>query len=161
MNAALRNLIAEFQYQHQPYPTTRDLIRVLREQASDEQQILITDMFERIVLFDLQTTDAQVTELDNGRWQLSLTIEAQKLEADAMGQEEAVDFTQSFDIGALHVHPDNVRADTDILYLQKHVISRGENTIVIELDERPTFAGIDPFVKLISRDVSKNVRAVQ
>lgn len=161
VNTALRNLIEEFQYQHQPYPTTRDLIRVLREQASDEQQILITDMFERIVLFDLQTTDAQVTELDNGRWQLSLTIEAQKLEADAMGQEDAVDFTQSFDIGALHVHPDNVRAETDILYLQKHVISRGENTIVIELDERPTFAGIDPFVKLISRDVSKNVRAVQ
>ncbi|RUO28996.1 hypothetical protein CWE12_11980 [Aliidiomarina sedimenti] len=161
VNTALRNLIDEFQYEHQPYPNTRDLIRLLREQATDEQQVLITDMFERIVLFELQTTDAELTELDNGRWQLSLTIDAQKLEADSMGQEEAVDFTQSFDIGALRTHPDQISNADDVLYLQKHQISRGENQILIELDERPAFAGIDPFVKLISRDVSQNVRAVR
>ncbi|MCC5880540.1 MAG: ABC transporter permease [Idiomarina sp.] len=161
VNTALRNLIDEFQYAHQPYPNTRDLIRLLREQATDEQQVLITDMFERIVLFDLQTTDAEMTELDNGRWQLSLTIEAQKLEADSMGQEESVDFTQSFDIGALRAHPDNINEADEVLYLEKHQISRGTNNIVIELDERPAFAGIDPFVKLISRDVSRNVRAVR
>ncbi|RUO26477.1 hypothetical protein CWE09_07150 [Aliidiomarina minuta] len=161
VNTALRNLINEFQYQHSPYPNTRDLIRVLREQATDEQQVLITDMFERIILFDLQTTDAELTELDNGRWQLSLTIEAQKLEADSMGQEESVDFTQSFDIGALRAHPDQISDADDVLYLQKHPISQGENQIVIELDERPAFAGIDPFVKLISRDVSQNVRSVR
>ena len=161
VNTALRNLIDEFQYEHQPYPNTRDLIRLLREQASDEQQVLITDMFERIILFDLQTTDTQLTELDNGRWELTLTIEAQKLEADDMGQEESIDFTQDFDIGALRLHPDQVTGAEDVLYLQKHSLSQGENQIVIELDERPAFAGVDPFVKLISRDVSRNVRAVR
>lgn len=160
VNQALRNLLDEFKYEHQPYPNTRDLIRVLREQANDEQQALITDLFERIVLFDLQTTEAELNELDNGRWQLTLTIQAQKLEADAMGEEEALDFTQDFDIGALRLHPDQVSEADDVLYLQKHSLSQGENTVVIELGERPAFAGVDPFVKLISRDVSQNVRAV-
>lgn len=161
INTALRNLIGEFQYQPQPYPTTRDLIRVLREQATDEQQVLITDMFERIVLFDLQTTGAETIELDDGRWQLTLTIEAQKLEANALGEEQAVEFTQQFDIGAMRTHPDDISSESDVLYLQKHSLSRGENQIVIEMDERPMFAGIDPFVKLISRDVSQNVRVVR
>lgn len=161
LNRAIRNLIEQFRFQHTPYPTSADLLKAIRAEAHDDEQDFITDLFERIVLFDFETQSVIAEQLDNGQWQLELVIEARKYEADAMGEETELALDEWFDIGALQLHPDRVRSDNEVLYLERHRIQSGENRILLVLDERPAFAGIDPFVKMISRDTSTNVRQVR
>jgi len=52
VNAALRNYIDEFAWVEEGYPTTLDLMRHLKGATPDSLQYLITDMFERITLYE-------------------------------------------------------------------------------------------------------------
>jgi len=52
VNAALRNYIDEFAWIEKGYPTTLDLMRHLKGATPDSLQYLITDMFERITLYE-------------------------------------------------------------------------------------------------------------
>jgi ABC-2 type transport system permease protein len=157
VNRALRSLIDEFAFRSDIYPTTRDLIAALRAEASDDDQQLITDLFERIVLFELKAESGEVTELDDGRFEVELTIEARKLEADGQGEETEQPLDEWFDIGLFSTHPDDLNGDEDVLYFQRHRLRDGENTITVITDQRPSHAGVDPFVKMINRFSDDNV----
>jgi aminopeptidase N len=55
VNRALSRLVAQYKFKGRPYARSLDLIRLLREEAkTPEQQALITDLFERITLYDLK-----------------------------------------------------------------------------------------------------------
>jgi hypothetical protein len=55
VNRALRRLVAAYPFTVAPYPRSVDLIAMLREEAKTrEDQALITDLFERITLYDLK-----------------------------------------------------------------------------------------------------------
>lgn len=47
VNRALQRLLSEFAFKAAPYPSSTDLIRVLRAEAGPEHDELITDLFER------------------------------------------------------------------------------------------------------------------
>jgi hypothetical protein len=163
VNRALRKLIENHAYQFQPYTQSVDLIRYLREEAQTaEQQELISDLFERIVLFDLKVKDAVVEELDDGRHEVTMTIVANKYEADSDGVESEIPLDLSIDIGAFTKNPDDAKpGEEPELYLQKHRISEAETEIIITLDEAPTHVGIDPYNKLVDRNSDDNVKSVQ
>ena len=60
VHQALRNFLNDYSFQTSPCPTSRDLVNALRAEAGPEYQQLITDLFERIVLYDLQVDAASV-----------------------------------------------------------------------------------------------------
>jgi hypothetical protein len=162
VNRTLRRLIDERAFQHAPYATTLDFLRLLREEAGPEWEGVIHDFFERIILFDLEVTSATASEREDGRWDVALEIEAHKFEADGAGEqtEEAIDYL--IDIGVFTQDLDDAIEGSDhVLYMDKHRID--ENTMRIELivDEQPAFVGIDPYNKLIDRDSDDNLRAVE
>jgi hypothetical protein len=162
VNRALRKLIENHAYQYTPYTTSLDLIRYLREEAATaEQQELITDLFERIVLFDLKVTDATVAPTEDGRYQVSLTVAASKFEADGKGVESELPLDLSIDIGAFSQNPEDTKpGEEPELYLAKHRINQQETVITLTLDEAPTHVGIDPYNKLVDRNSDDNVRSV-
>jgi len=47
------------------------------------------------------------------------------------------------------------------LYLAKHRFSIDHSTVEVEVNEKPTFAGIDPYNKLIDRNPEDNLIAVE
>ncbi len=157
VNRALRRLIDEYAFRGDIYPTTRHLIAALRAEAGPDEQQLITDLFERIILFELKTEAGEVTELDNGQFEVVLTINARKLEADGQGQETEQPLDELFDIGLFSVHPDDIDGDDQVLYFQRHRLSDGENTITLTVDQRPSHGGVDPYVKMINRFSDDNV----
>ncbi|MFU8816362.1 MAG: hypothetical protein ACNA7W_13510 [Pseudomonadales bacterium] len=69
-----------------------------RAVAGPEHQTLITDLFEKIVLCDLKVTDADVTPLADG-YEVSISIDARKFEADGSGQEREVPLHYQLDVG--------------------------------------------------------------
>lgn len=77
INRALSRLIARHKFKSAPYPRSLDLIAELRKEATTpEQQALITDLFERIAIYDLKAKQAVTRRLPDGRWSTRLTIEA-------------------------------------------------------------------------------------
>lgn len=160
-NRALRNLLNEFQYESDPYPTTLDLIRHIKAVAKHDDYEFIDDMFSKITLFDLKTTEATAIQLDNGQYQVTLTIEAGKVYADGMGEETTATLDDDFDIGIFSKHPDRASNDDHVLKFDKHRIVTGKNSFVFEVDQLPTHAGVDPYIKMIDRNSDDNMIAIE
>ncbi|MCP4047729.1 MAG: ABC transporter permease subunit [Gammaproteobacteria bacterium] len=161
VNRALRKLIDNHAYQYTPYTTSVDLIRYLREEATtQEQQDLITDLFERIVLFDLKVDETTVSETTDGQYEVEIKVTARKFEADGDGQETELPIALSIDVGAFNKNPDEAKpGEEPEIYLEKHRIDQAETTIRLTLDERPTHVGIDPYNKLVDRNSDDNVKS--
>ena len=161
VNRTMQRLIAERAYSSDPYATTLDFLRILREEAGPEHEQMIHDFFERIVLFDLNVTSATASERTDGRWDLVLEVEAHKYEADGAGEQTEEDIDYMIDIGVFTENLDDTYEGSDhVLYMDKHRID--ENTMRIELivDEEPRYAGIDPYNKLIDRNSDDNLMPV-
>ncbi|WP_203291581.1 ABC transporter permease/M1 family aminopeptidase [Maricaulis parjimensis] len=162
VNRVMQRLIDQRAYSSDPYATTLDFLRILREEAGPEWEGVIHDFFERIVLFDLEASSATATQREDGRWDVTLEIEAHKFEADGAGQETEEDIDYLIDIGVFTENLDDAYEGSDhVLYMEKHRID--ENTMRIELivDEQPLYVGIDPYNKLIDRDSDDNLVRVQ
>ncbi len=160
-NRALRNFLHEFQYKSDPYPTTLDLIRHIKAVANHKDYAFIDDMFSKITLFDLKTTEATAKKLANGNYQVSLTIQAEKVYADGKGEETTVALDDDFDIGIFSSHPDKAADDDHVLKFDKHRIVSGENKFVFEVKKLPTHAGVDPYIKMIDRNSDDNMIAIE
>ena len=162
INRALANFVDDAAYRIDPYPTSRELIANLRAQAtSDEHQQLITDLFEKITLWDLKVEDGAVTERDDGRFDVAISVSATKFEADGQGQQTEVPLDMPIDIGVFSKDPDDVtEGDEHVLLLEKHRVRSGEATLEFVVDERPSHVGIDPYNKLIDRNSDDNLKSL-
>ncbi len=162
VNRVMQRLIDERAYSSDPYATTLDFLRLLREEAGPEWEGVIHDFFERIVLFDLEATSATATQREDGRWDVSLEIEAHKYEADGAGQETEEPIDYLIDIGVFTENLDDAYEGNDhVLYMDKHRIDETTMRIDLIVDEQPLYVGIDPYNKLIDRDSDDNLIRVE
>jgi aminopeptidase N len=159
VNRVLSEFIDEWGFQGPPFPTTRDLVAKFREAAAPEFQSVITDLFEKIVLFDLRAEDSSYTELDDGSFDVTINVSASKFEADGQGEETQVDIDALLDIGILG-EDDPETGVPEVLYVQKERIDQEEQSFTVNIDQRPVSVGIDPFNKMIDRNPDDNVSGV-
>lgn len=163
LNRALKGFLAEFKYQSSPYPTTLDLMAYIKEEANEQEQAFVSNLFEHISLYDLKTTDVKVVAVDEADvgeselFDVTLTIEAALKQADGQGKETDVEFSDLVDIGLFNADPEDLSAQDYVLYLAKHPIKTGTNEITIRVKGKPEYAGVDPFVKLVDRDSADNI----
>ena len=162
INRALRALLAKYAFKAAPYPTALDLISALRAEAPADKQALITDLFEKITLYDIRTTQAVSKKRKDGRFDVTLTVDAQKLYADGKGKETQAPLNEAVDIGVFKLKPDDRAFDrSQVVAFERRNLRSGVQTITIIADSAPKFAGIDPYAKLIDRNTDDNVRGVE
>jgi ABC-2 type transport system permease protein len=158
VNRALARFLREYAYAYKPYPRSTDFLRILRAEAGPKYETLIADLFEKIVLFDLKATGLSVTKRSDGRFDVRLTVEAKKLEANGQGVEKEVPLDYAIDIGLFLRYPDDVtKGDDHVLLLQRRPVKAGKNVFKFVLDAAPEFGGIDPYNKLIDRVPGDNI----
>jgi len=161
VNRSLARLVEERGFQTDPYATTLDYLRILKEEAGEEWHGLIEDFFERIVLFDLTVEDAITRQLEDGRWETTLSVSARKLEADGEGEETEIPLDLPIDIGLFTEDLNQAFENNDhVLMLEKRPVTDGEMEFVLVTDTQPTHAGIDPYNKLIDRNSDDNLTSV-
>jgi ABC-2 type transport system permease protein len=158
LNANLKAFNERFRYRNDPFPTTLDLVSYLSQNTAAEETAFIEDLFNNITLYDLRVKDAKVTPLDDGKFRLELVLFADKKVADDKGIESSQPLAEQIDIGVFSVDPDKISGESGVIYLQKHQIVTGENSIELVLDQKPLYVGVDPFVRLIDRDGADNIR---
>jgi aminopeptidase N len=162
VNRALRSLLTKFAFKGAPYPTALDLVAALRAQAPADKQQLITDLFENITLYDLKATDASARRRPDGRYDVALTVSAQKFYANGTGVERAAPMNETVDIGVFTAQPGEADfGPGSILVLQKTPITSGVHTLRFVTNAKPKFAGIDPYNELIDRNSDDNTIAVR
>jgi hypothetical protein len=161
MNLALSRLVDKFGDKPPPFATSRDLVAELRAAAGEEHQQLITDLWERITFYDVTVTSAESRAV-GGEFEVAIGINALQLDADGAGVEKEVPLDTWFDVA---VFPDGEGSGgSDFpapLYLGKHRLESGDQTIVVRVPARPTRVAVDPYRKMVDRNSADNVRGVQ
>jgi len=170
VNLALKNFLAQYRYTNAnnqtdalsktespspntPYPDTRMLVDALRAQTPPEYQYLIDDGFNRIVLYDNKTLSATSRKLPNGKYEVTLDVQARKVQADGNGVESPMALADYIEIGVFN----GAKDDEKPLYMKREKITQEHQRFVIVVDQQPTRAGIDPYNKLIDRIADDNL----
>jgi aminopeptidase N len=171
VNRALRHLLHDFAFKGPPYPTSLDLVRDLRAEAPADKEQLITDLFEKITLYDVKASHAVAKRRSDGRYDLSFTVDAKKLYADGQGNETAAPMDETLDVGAFDMEPPaattlvtqgDARYDaTKVIAVEKRRIHSGVQTITLTVSRLPKFAGVDPFNELIDRNSEATITKVE
>jgi ABC-2 type transport system permease protein len=159
VNRALRKLIDQYAYAPPPYPTSYALVDALREETPPNLQYAIKDLFEDITLFSNRTLEATAVKRADGKYDVTINVEARKFKADAKGNETEVPVDDWIDIGAF-AKPTAGRKYGDTLYRERMHIMQRDSTFTFTATQLPEKAGIDPFALLIDRIPDDNVKNV-
>jgi len=161
VDRALHKLVQQYAFQPAPYPDTRDFLRLLRAEAGPEHAELITDLFEKITLYDMKATGATAKKRADGRYELSFTVEGRKLHADGNGKETEAPLNEPFDIGVFSTEPGKKGYKREsVLLLERRTMKTGKQALTLVVDQLPKFVGVDPFNMRIDRNSDDNLTAV-
>jgi ABC-type transport system involved in multi-copper enzyme maturation permease subunit len=159
VNRAVRKVIQQYAYAQPPYPTSHALVDALQEQTPPDLQYLIKDLFEDITIFSNRTLDASAQKRADGKYDVTLKVEAHKYKADAKGNETEVPVNDYIDIGAF-AKPAKKMQYGDTLHRERVHITQKESTFTFVTDSLPDKAGIDPFALLVDRIPDDNTKSV-
>ena len=171
MDLALHNFLMQYRYANannqvdaadsaqgaqafdQPYPDTRMLVAAIRAQTPPELQYMVDDGFNRIVLYDNKALSATSQKTSDGKYKVTLNVQARKFQADGNGVETRMPLADYIEIGVFTGKKDEEKP----LYMKKEKITQEHETFTIVVDSKPTRAGIDPYNKLIDRISDDNM----
>jgi hypothetical protein len=159
VNRALRKLILQYAYAPPPYPTSYALVDALRVETAPNLQYLIKDLFEDITLFSNRTLEATAVKREDGKYDVTIQVEARKFKADSTGSETEVPVDDWIDIGAF-AKPASGKKYGETLYRERLHITQRNSTFTFTTAQLPEKAGIDPFGLLIDRIPDDNVKNV-
>jgi ABC-type transport system involved in multi-copper enzyme maturation permease subunit len=161
VNRALSRFLAKWRFKGPPYPRSLDLIAEFRKEAkTPEQQQLITDLFEKITVYDLKVADA-TTRKDATGWTTTLTVKADKFYANGKGVETRARLAEPIEIGLFAARPGlGAFSARDVQVMERRPIVNGTQRIVVHSKAKPAFAGVDPYNFYIDRNSDDNVKDV-
>jgi len=111
---------------------------------------LIDDLFDSIILFENRALSASAKPLSDGKYEVSMKIEAAKFKADELGAEKEVPLHEWMDIGV-----DD--KDGNPLLRERRFIDRKNMSFTVVVKGEPAKAGIDPDNKYIDRTPDDNL----
>jgi aminopeptidase N len=162
VDRALSKILAEYAFKPAPYPSSADFLRILRAEAGPRHDQLITDLFEKITLYDMKATDAKAKKTADGKYEVTFTVEAKKMYADGRGKETEAPLDEPFDIGVFAVEPGKKDYTNDaVLLTDRRPMKAGRQQVSVVVDKLPKFAGVDPFNKRIDRNSEDNLTKVE
>jgi len=161
VNRALARFVARFRFKGAPYERSVDLIDEFRKEAkTPEQQQLITDLFEKITVYDFKVTDAS-TRKDKDGWTTTLTVGADKYYAGGKGDETREKLAEPVEIGLFTARPGlGAFSAKDVIVMGREPVRSGVQRITLHSKAKPTFAGVDPYNYYVDRNSDDNVGAV-
>jgi aminopeptidase N len=161
VDRALARFLTRFRFKGAPYERSVDLVDEFRKEAkTPAQQQLITDLFEKITLYDLKVQGAS-TKRDPTGWTTTLTVAADKYYANGRGAETKAALSEPIEVGLFTARPGlGAFSARDVIVMGREPIRSGAQKITLHTKEKPTFAGVDPYNYYIDRNSDDNVKEV-
>jgi aminopeptidase N len=153
VDRALRHLLADYAFKPAPYASTKDFIADLREEVGPKYDALIGDLFERITLYDVKVENSTAKIRPDGKYDVTIDIDAKKFYADGLGKETEAPLAEDFDVGLFDVEPGKADfGDKSVVLATKLPLVSGKQTLTLVADRAPKFAGVDPYNERITRN---------
>ena len=162
VHLALRRLVEKYRPQDAPLATMLDLYGELQAVTPEPFQPLLRDFFEVNTVWDFTAERVTARQTPASSWQVTLDVEASKVVYDEAGVETAMPIDEWVEIGVF----DRARKDqgelSNPLYLQRHRLRSGRQTITVTVPRKPVLAGVDPYHVLdwVEREDDDNVEGV-
>jgi aminopeptidase N len=163
INRALRTLLNRYRFKGAPYPRSLDLVAALRAEArTTEEQTLITDLFERVTIYDLKVTAPTAVRRADGRWDVAVPIDAKKSYVGGKGVATETPIAERIEVGLFTAEPGRAAFDpANVVLMERKPIRSGSQVLRFMTDRKPTYAGIDPYNFYIDRNSADNVLPVK
>lgn len=163
VNRALRRFVARYRFTNGPYPRSVDLVEMLREEArTPADRALVTDLFERITLYDLSVATPTAVQRPDGRWDVTVPVTARKLYVAEDGRETQGPLAEPIDIGLFASDPaEDALSRSAVIRLEPRELRTGVQVLRFVTSRQPTHAAVDPYGLYIDRAAEDNVAAVE
>jgi ABC-type transport system involved in multi-copper enzyme maturation permease subunit len=156
VNGALRTLV---QKKVSSLATTLDMYRELQAVTPDSLQPLLADLFEKNTLWSFDTKKATAVRTETGAWQVTFDIDAHKVVSDSAGKETELPMNEWVELGIFAAaEPGEMLGKP--LYVQKHRLRSGRQTIAVTVSGKPARGGIDPY-NLLDWEEGDNIEAIE
>ncbi len=143
VNRALRRLLAKYAFKAAPYPSSSEFVAMLREEAGPQHEQLITDLFEKITLYDMKAKDATWKKRADGKYDVTFTVEGKKLYADGKGKETEAPLDEPFEVGVFTAQPGKKGFTKDsVLAFERRPFKSGAAKVTLVVDREPSWVGV-------------------
>ena len=156
VNEALRTLV---QKKASSLATTLDLYRELQAVTPDSLEPLLHDLFEVNTLWTFDTKQANAVQIREGTWQVTFEVDVKKVVADSAGRETELPMTDLVEIGVFAPAEQGEKLGKP-LYVRKHRVRSGRQTITVTVAQRPARGGIDPY-SLLDWEEGDNIEPIE
>ncbi len=153
INKGLRNFINKYGFKAPPYPTTLDFLACMRAVTPDSMQYMITDGFEKIIIYDNKITDATATK-NGDQYITNVTVDIKKLSAAGDGKETPISCNDYIDIA---VYKDK----NTVLSTTRYKLKDGITKLSIPTSTKPYKVVLDPHVLLIDKKNDDNEKRLE
>jgi ABC-2 type transport system permease protein len=158
LNHALARYIKKVGFQEPPYTTSAEFLEEIRKSTPDSLQEVVTDLFERITLFENKVKTLSYKKEADGKFKVNLVVNAKKFQSDSIGKQKEIAINDWIDIGVFKAVEKDGKKEEKVLFMKKIKITKTEQSIELIVNEEPESAGIDPYNKLIDRSPNNNTR---
>jgi ABC-2 type transport system permease protein len=156
LDAALAELSARTGEAGPPYPISLDLYAGIRARTPAALEPTVADMFERMTLYDLETTKAECKPLDKGRYRVSFDVKLDKGYADGTGKLKPAPLDEWIDVAVLAEEKTDQGKVPKPLVLERREMRQKQGHFEFVVNEKPVKAGLDPYFKVVDRQPENN-----
>lgn len=157
LNSAMQRYLKEKAFQEPPFTTARDFYAQIKRSTPDSLKETLSDLFERIVVFDNKVRNVTVQKTDK-QYKVTMLVNTAKTKSDSLGKAKDALMNDWIDIGVFAKNEDNNAALGKELIFKKYKITGKEQKIEFTLPVEPYMVGIDPYNKLIDLDPDDNIK---
>jgi len=156
VNGALRTLVEK---NVSSLSTTLDMYRELQAVTPDSLKPLLHDLFEVNAFWTFDTKRATAVRTASGAWQVAFDIDARKVVVDSAGLESEKPMNEWVELG---IFADAKPGESlgQPLYVEKHRIRSGRQTITVTVSGKPARGGIDPY-NLLDWEEGDNIEPIE
>ncbi|MEL7118641.1 MAG: M1 family aminopeptidase [Bacteroidota bacterium] len=159
VNMALRRFMDKYAYTEPPYPTSLDFMEEIYAVTPDSLRYLVDDFFHKVILYDNAVEEATYTRLENGKYEVKLTLKTRKLASTGKGTEEEQALNDYIGVG-IYGKKEAGKSLGKQLYREFHQFQQTNNQLSFITDEEPVKVAIDPRYLLPDRFPEDNMKSI-
>ncbi|MEM8505059.1 MAG: peptidase [Cyanobacteria bacterium P01_D01_bin.1] len=151
----INSFLSDHRYQGPPYATVLDLRDAIAAQTSSTaQQTIVRDLFSQVLTYQVGVADATYSRRSDGKYDIQLTLEAQKFQTTGLGEQQAFPLD-------LPVTIELTDTDGNPIKTVKPRLADTRTTLTLVTDERPDSATVDPDYRLPSAYLQDNTKLLR
>lgn len=156
LNKAIRAFLEKTKFSGPPYTNSLEFVSFIRQETPDSLRYLITDLFEKITIYENYVASLDYKQLQDKTYKVTLRVGSAKFYSDSLGNRSKAAVNDYMEIGIFANDTIKGKSKEQVLLMQRVKMDEPEKTFEFIVKRKPSSAGIDPYLKLVDRNPGNN-----